>query len=160
MYDLAIIGGGPAGVAAGVYASRKRLKTVFIARDFGGQSTVSEGIENWIGTIKISGADLAKALENHLRAYAGDIVDVKSGEAVESVKKIADGFVVKTDAGQYETKTTLITAGSHRRKLAVPGAERLEHKGITYCASCDGPLFAELDVAVIGGGNAGFETAA
>ena len=86
LYDLSIIGGGPAGVAAGVYASRKRLRTIFIAKDFGGQSIVSEAVENWIGTIRTSGADLAKALENHLRAYAGDIVDVKSGEAVESVK--------------------------------------------------------------------------
>lgn len=160
LYDLAIIGGGPAGVAAGVYASRKRLKTVFIAKEFGGQSSVSEGIENWIGTIKISGADLAKSLEAHLRAYAGDIVDVKAGETVERVTKTADGFSVQTDAGTYVAKTVLVTAGSARRKLSVPGAEALEHKGITYCASCDGPLFADMDVAVIGGGNAGFETAA
>ena len=160
-YDLAIIGGGPAGVSAGVYASRKRLKTVFIARDFGGQSTVSEGIENWIGTVKISGADLAKALEAHLRAYAGDIVDIKAGEIVTSITKTPEGgFLVTTDAGSYTTKTVLVTAGSARRKLTVPGADRLEHKGITYCASCDGPLFADMDVAVIGGGNAGFETAA
>ena len=161
MYDLAIIGGGPAGVAAGVYASRKRLKTVFIAKDFGGQSIVSEGIENWIGTIKISGADLARNLEAHLRAYAGDVVDVKAGETVKSVAKGADGaFVVTTDANEYAARTVLVTAGSARRKLAVPGAERFENKGITYCASCDGPLFAGMDVAVIGGGNAGFETAA
>lgn len=160
LYDLAIIGGGPAGVAAGVYASRKRLKTVFIAKEFGGQSSVSEGIENWIGTIKISGTDLAKSLEAHLRAYAGDIVDVRAGETVERVTKTADGFSVKTDAETYVAKTVLVTAGSARRKLSVPGAEALEHKGITYCASCDGPLFADMDVAVVGGGNAGFETAA
>lgn len=161
MYDLAIIGGGPAGVAAGVYASRKRLRTVFIAKEFGGQSMVSEGIENWIGTVKISGADLAKNLENHLRAYAGNVVDIKAGEAVELIKKDDSGsFAVKTNANEYKAKTVLITAGSVRRKLNVPGAEALEHKGITYCASCDGPLFADTDVAVIGGGNAGFETAA
>lgn len=162
LYDLAIIGGGPAGVAAGVYASRKRLKTVFIVKDFGGQSVVSEGIENWIGTIKISGADLARNLEAHLRAYAGDMVDVKSGEAVVKVtaNKDAGGFAVQTDVAIYTAKTVLVTAGSARRKLAVPGADTLEHKGITYCASCDGPLFAGMDVAVIGGGNAGFETSA
>lgn len=160
LYDLAIIGGGPAGVAAGVYASRKRLKTVFITKDWGGQSTVSEGIENWIGTVKISGIDLAKNLEAHLRAYADDIVDIRAGEMVAEVRKEDEGFVVKTDAGEYSAKTVLVTAGSSRRKLEVPGAEKLEHKGITYCASCDGPLFADLDVAVIGGGNAGFETAA
>lgn len=169
MYDLAIIGGGPAGVAAGVYASRKRLRTVFIAKEFGGQSMVSEGIENWIGTVKISGVDLAKNLENHLRAYAGDVVDIKAGEVVLKIthnpqpttdNNETEGFLVKTDGGEYLAKTVLVTAGSARRKLNVPGAEALEHKGITYCASCDGPLFADTDVAVIGGGNAGFETAA
>ncbi|KKW10206.1 MAG: Alkyl hydroperoxide reductase [Parcubacteria group bacterium GW2011_GWA2_49_9] len=176
-YDLAIIGGGPAGVAAGVYASRKRLKTVFIAREFGGQSTVSDGIENWIGTIKISGADLAKNLEAHLRAYADDILDIKAGETVTSVVKIplskggethADvaGVVSPLEKGvphsdvTYQAKTVLVTAGSARRKLEVKGADALEHKGLTYCASCDGPLFADMDVAVVGGGNAGFESAA
>lgn len=159
-YDLAIIGGGPAGVSAGVYAARKRLKTVFIARDFQSQSTVSEGIENWIGTVKISGAELAKNLENHLKAYASDILDLKIGEICEQVTKIEGGFKVKTNKATYETKTVLVAAGSHRRKLEAPGADKFENKGITYCASCDGPLFAGQDVAVIGGGNAGFETAA
>lgn len=160
MYDLAIIGGGPAGVAAGVYASRKRLKTVFITKDFGGQSSVSEEVQNWIGTTKISGIDLAKALKDHLLAYAGDVVDVKEGETCESITKSKDGFVVTTKKGSYETKTILITTGSHRRKLTVPGAEEFENKGITYCASCDGPLFAEQDVAIVGGGNAAFDSAA
>jgi len=161
LYDLAIIGGGPAGVAAGVYAARKQLKTVFIAKDFGGQSIVSEGVENWIGTIKISGPDLAKNLENHLRAYASKVVDIKAGEMVTKITQVSEGgFLVKTDSGEYRAKTVLVTAGSARRKLMVPGAKALEHKGITYCASCDGPLFAGMDVAVIGGGNAGFETAA
>ncbi|TSC67601.1 MAG: alkyl hydroperoxide reductase, large subunit, partial [Parcubacteria group bacterium Gr01-1014_72] len=161
MYDLAIIGGGPAGVAAGVYASRKRLKTVFITKEWGGQSVVSEGIENWIGTVKISGMELAENLKNHLLAYAADIVEVVEGELVAKVEKSAEGFHITTDGGKsFDAKTVLITAGSHRRKLEVPGATALEHKGITYCASCDGPLFAGKDVAVIGGGNAGFETAA
>lgn len=160
MYDLAIIGGGPAGVAAGVYASRKKLKTVQIATEFGGQSNVSEGIENWIGTIKISGAQLAKDLEAHLMAYAGDIVDVKKGERAENVEKIDGGFKITTDKGAYEAKTVLVTTGSHRRKLDVPGADEFEHKGLTYCATCDGPVFADQDVAVVGGGNAGFESAA
>lgn len=160
MYDLAIIGGGPAGVSAGVYASRKKLKTVFIAEEFGGQSSVSDGIENWIGTVKISGADLAKQLEEHLMAYAGDIVDVKKGERAETVEKIDGGYKIKTGSGEYETKTILVATGSHRRKLDVPGADEFEHKGLTYCATCDGPVFADQDVVVVGGGNAGFESAA
>ena len=160
MYDLAIIGGGPAGVAAGVYASRKRLKTVFITKDWNSQSTVSEGIENWIGTVNIPGADFAKNLEAHLRAYAADIVDIKVGEYCTKLAKVDTGFEVTTDAGSYKAKTVLIATGSHRRKLEVPGAAQFEHKGITYCASCDGPVFADQDVAVIGGGNAAFESAA
>lgn len=160
MYDLAIIGGGPAGVAAGVYASRKRLKTVFITKDFQGQSSVSEGVENWIGDIKIPGTELSKKLENHLKAYAGNIVDIKEGELCESVSKDGAAFGVKTNKGEYKAKTVLITTGSYRRKLEAKGAEEFDNKGLTYCATCDGPLFADQDVVVIGGGNAAFESAA
>jgi thioredoxin reductase len=236
IYDLAIIGGGPAGVAAGVYAARKRLNTLFVTKDWNGQSSVSEGVENWIGEVKISGLDLSKKLENHLKAYAGDILDIKEGEWVKEVEsrksrveserqnekvknsnnaltqntssaatqisnmsnaaahegnlsrrvseerdekvyrseKAAESnsvvvseadqkgtsFIITTDKGSYEAKTILVTTGSSRRKLDVPSADRLEHKGLTYCASCDGPLFAGQDVAVVGGGNAGFESAA
>jgi alkyl hydroperoxide reductase subunit F len=160
-YDLAIIGGGPAGAAAAVYASRKRLKTVLIAESFGGQSIVSEGIENWIGTVKISGNDLAKNLEAHARAYAGDIVDIKTGDRVSSLSKDDSGmFTVSTSKESFSAKAVLIASGSSRRQLPVPGADKFEHKGVTYCASCDGPIFADQDVAVIGGGNAGFESAA
>lgn len=159
MYDLAIIGGGPAGVAAGVYASRKRLKTVFITKNWDSQSTVSEGIENWIGTVKIPGSEFAKSLENHLRAYSADIVDIKTGEYCKNIAKIDGGFEISTESEKFKAKTVLIATGSSRRKLTIPGADIFEHKGITYCASCDGPVFAGQDVAVIGGGNAAFESA-
>jgi alkyl hydroperoxide reductase subunit F len=159
IYDLAIIGGGPAGVAAGVYAARKQLKTIFITKNWESQSTVSEGIENWIGTIKIPGAKFAKDLEAHLRAYAGNVVDIKVGEGADKVEKTANGFKVTTGKGSYEAKTVLVATGSMRKKLEVPGADKFEHKGLTYCASCDGPLFSGTDVVVIGGGNAGFESA-
>lgn len=162
MYDLAIIGGGPAGVSAGVYAARKRLKTIFITESFGGQSVDSVGIENWIGTKKISGPDFAKLLEDHLRSAANDSVEIKTGEKVVKVSKLEVGkFEVETESGKsFQTKTILITTGSTRRKLDIPGAKEFENKGISYCASCDGPLFAGRDVAIIGGGNAGFESAA
>lgn len=160
MYDLVIIGGGPAGVSAGVYAARKRLKTLFITESFGGQSTDSMGIENWIGTKVISGPELAKSLEDHLRAYADGSVEIKTGLRVSKVEKTPEGFSVYVGEEKHATKTILIASGSSRRKLLVPGAEEFENKGITYCASCDGPLFSDQDVAVIGGGNAGFETAA
>lgn len=161
MYDLAIVGGGPAGVAAGVYAARKQLKTVFIAEVIGGQSTDSVGIENWIGTPKIVGLDLAKALEAHLRTYAGHVVDIKLGERAMKAEKTASGtFTITTSKGVYEAKALLVATGGSRRKLEVPGAIEFENKGLTYCASCDGPLFAGQDTVVIGGGNAGFESAA
>ncbi len=158
-YDLIIIGGGPAGVAAGVYAARKKLKTLLITPEFGGQSIVSDGIENWIGTVKIPGHDLAKNLRDHLLAYAGESVTVKEGEFVQDIQK-QDLFTVTTDTGSYESKTVLIATGSTRRKLEVPGAAEFDNKGLTYCASCDGPLFSGQDVVVIGGGNAAFESAA
>lgn len=159
IYDLTIIGGGPAGVSAGVYAARKELKTLFITKDWNSQSTVSEGIENWIGTVKISGIDFAKSLENHLKAYAGNSVDIHEGEVCDKIEKNENGFKITTSKGQYESKTVLITTGSFRRKLEIKGADTFEHKGLTYCASCDGPVFTGQDVVVIGGGNAAFESA-
>lgn len=160
MQDLIIIGGGPAGVSAGVYASRKKLKTTVIAKDFGGQSIVSDSIENWIGDISIPGPELAKKMEAHLMAYAGEDVKVVKGEYGQKVEKIDGGFKVTTDKNSYEAKAVLIATGSHRRKLESENADIFEHKGITYCASCDGPMFTGKDVVVVGGGNAGFETAA
>lgn len=160
MFDLAIIGGGPAGVAAGVYAARKRLKTVFITESFGGQSIESSGIENWIGTKNIPGPDFGKALEEHLRSYAGNSVEIKVGERVTNISKSDGNFKIEAAGNTYTARAVLITTGSTRRKLEIPGAREFENKGITYCASCDGPLFAGQDVAVIGGGNAAFETAA
>jgi len=161
MFDLIIIGGGPAGVSAGVYAARKRLKTILITETFGGQSTESVGIENWIGVKNISGADFGKLLEDHLRSASSGSVEIKTGELVEKVTKIDGGFEVKTNqGGTYTSRTVLVATGSTRRKLDIVGAKEFENKGISYCASCDGPLFADQDVVVIGGGNAGFESAA
>jgi alkyl hydroperoxide reductase subunit F len=165
MYDLIIIGAGPAGTAAGVYAARKKLKTLLITKEFGGQSVVSETIYNWIGSPEISGAKLAKDFEDHLRYYEdNETLTLKDGLLVDSITKNEGGdvsFTVTDSEGTtYETKTVLVVSGSSRRQLKAQGADRLEHKGLTYCASCDGPLFTDMDVAVIGGGNAGFESAA
>jgi len=160
-YDLIIIGGGPAGTAAAVYAARKRLKTLLIIAEWGGQSVVSEQIFNWVGTPSISGSDLAQNFKAHVLANVGESLEVKEGEKVTDVVRQNTIFKVKTESGQeFETKTILIASGSGRRKLEAINADRLEHKGLTYCASCDGPLFADMDVAVVGGGNAAFESAA
>ncbi len=161
MYDLIIIGAGPAGVSAGVYASRKQLKTLLVTKEWGGQSIVSPDIHNWIGTISISGNDLAKSLENHLKAYAGEWVSIIDNRLVTKVSKIEGGFSVTLDNGEvHESRAVFVGTGSVRRKLTVPGADTYDNKGLTYCATCDGPLFSGQDVVVIGGGNAGFETAA
>ncbi len=160
-YDLIIIGGGPAGTAAAVYASRKRLKTLLIVAEWGGQSIVSEQVYNWIGTVSLSGTELAENFKKHVMANQGESLEVKEGEKVKNISKNGELFSVKTESDlEFSTKTILISSGSGRRKLEAKNADKLEHKGLTYCASCDGPLFADQDVAVIGGGNAGFETAA
>lgn len=159
MYDLIIVGGGPAGASAAVYAARKRLKTLVLTKEWGGQSTVSPEIQNWIGTPAISGSDLAKSLEAHVRAYASDVVEMKN-EGALSLEAQGDTISVTTKNSSYRSKTLLVASGSSRRKLEAKNADVFEHKGLTYCASCDGPLFSGQDVVVVGGGNAGFETAA
>ncbi len=160
IYDLIIIGGGPAGTAAAVYAARKRLKTLLVAGEFGGQSNVSEDIQNWIGTPHIKGGDFAVALKKHMEEYRGEFLDIREGVWVTGIEKKDNTFVVKADSDNLETRSVLITTGGSRRKLEATGAAEFENKGITYCASCDGPLFADQDVVVVGGGNAAFETAA
>ncbi len=161
MYDLIIIGGGPAGVAAAVYAARKKISTLLVAKEFGGQSTVSENIENWIGTPSISGADLADSLKKHAFVYKDKSLVIREGNTVTAIERKGSDFSVTLDDGKVETtKSIFIASGSNRRKLEAIGADAFENKGITYCASCDGPLFADQDVVVIGGGNAAFETVA
>lgn len=160
-YDTLIIGGGPAGCAAAVYAARKQLHTVLVTPEFGGQSVVSEDIQNWIGTPHISGNDLAKSLKAHVEEYKGEYVTVMEGPTVTGLIKKDIGFEATLSTGEIiSTKSVLVTAGSSRRKLDAIGADRLEHKGLTYCASCDGPVFGGMDVVVIGGGNAAFESVA
>lgn len=164
MFDLAIIGGGPAGVSAGVYAARKQLTTAFITDEWGGQSTVSDDIQNWIGTPHISGKQLAENLEAHLKEYAGSVVTLFPRTRATRIAKNGDTFIITKKSGDHEdtitARTILLAVGSHRRKLPAQGADTFEHKGLTYCASCDGPLFTGRDVVVVGGGNAAFESAA
>ena len=160
MYDLIIIGGGPGGVAAGVYAARKKLSTLLITDMFGGQSAVSQDIQNFIGIPSISGYELAVALERHLRAQEDVAIEV--GDRVRAVTELPVGsparFKVMTEAGkEFEAKTLLLTAGSVRRKLGVPGEKELDGHGVAYCATCDAPLFRGKKVALVGGGNSALE---
>jgi len=162
MYELVIIGGGPAAVAAGVYAARKQIKTLLITETFGGQSIVSNDIQNWIGTKNISGLELAQNLEAHLRAQEG--IEVMDGELVSKIEKVGEApkghFKIETKSGKsFEAKTILATSGSRRRRLSIPGEDKYDGKGVVFCSTCDAPLFKNKTVAIVGGGNAGLEAA-
>jgi len=154
VYDLIIIGAGPAGITASVYAARKRMNFLVIAGDIGGQTAWSGDIENYTGYQFISGLDLTAKFQEHMQKYG---VGVKEDELVVELSGQNETIVLKTDKGRYETKTAIIASGKKSRELSVPGEKEFKNKGITYCATCDGPLFAGKDVAVIGGGNAGLE---
>lgn len=157
MYDTIIIGGGPAAVSAGVYAARKQIKTAFIAETIGGQSVVSDGIENWIGEVNIPGVMLAKKLKDHIENYKEEI-DIKFPARVSKVKKNEDGtFSVYVGEEKLQTKTVVMCTGGRHRHLGVPGEEEFNGKGVAYCATCDAPFFKDKDVAVVGGGNSGLE---
>lgn len=155
LYDVVIIGGGPAGAAAGVYAARKKLKTLLITESFGGQSLVSDDIQNWIGDVSISGFDLAKKFETHLKAQ--EDIEIKKGEQAEKVERVDGGFRLTTKKGAYETKTIFLAAGSRRRRIDIPGEKEFEGKGVFYCSICDAPVMKGKKAAVIGGGNSGLE---
>lgn len=158
MYELIIIGGGPAGIAAGVYAGRKKIKTLLITDNFGGQSIVSAGIENWIGEKNISGIDLAKKLEEHLKYFRD--VEILENDLVIKVEKIEEGFHIYTKNNkEFQTKYLLIASGSRRKKLNVPGEKDFESRGVFYCSICDAPLMKDKIATVIGGGNSGLEAA-
>ncbi len=159
-YELAIIGGGPAGAAAAIYAARKRLKTIVVTAEWGGQSSVSTDIQNWIGTPSLSGAELAENLRKHVEAHVGEWLTIVAPAYAESLTPHDDSVeIVLRDKKVFKAKAVLVTTGANRRTLEVPGAAQYDQKGLTYCASCDGPMFADKDGAVIGGGNAAFETA-
>ncbi len=156
MLDLIIVGGGPGAVGAGVYAARKKIKTLLITDSFGGQSLVSADIQNWIGDKSITGLELAQKLEEHLRAQ--EDIEISDNDRVNLVEKILGGFKVGTQKGKfYETRTLLIASGSRRKRLGVLGEDKLDGKGVAYCSICDAPLFKNKIVAVVGGGNAGLE---
>lgn len=156
IYDIVIIGAGPAGITAGVYAARKKMKTVVITEDIGGQAAWSGDIENYTGYQFITGPDLAAKFEEHIRKYD---VTVKENEIAIAFAKKDKIIEVKTNKGIYEAKTAIIASGKRSRELKVPGEKEYKNKGLTYCATCDGPLFSSKDVVVIGGGNSALDAA-
>ena len=155
-YDLIIIGAGPAGITASVYAARKKMNLLVIASDIGGQTALTSDIENYTGYQFISGPDLAAKFEEHMKKYD---IELKEGEKVTGLEKKESLVLVKTVKGSYEAKMAIVASGKRSRELGVPGEKEFKNKGLTYCATCDGPLFSGKDVAVIGGGNSALDAA-
>lgn len=160
MYDLIIIGGGPAGITAGVYAARKRLKTLILTQDIGGQMAWSSDVENYPGFSMISGADLVEKFENHIEQFR-DVLELRlTNKGVTEVDKNKTYFSVKTGEGSSEHSRSVIIAGGRIPKsLGIKGEKEYLNKGVSYCAWCDGPIFKNKDIAIIGGGNSALDTA-
>ena len=156
MYDLIIIGAGPAGITAAVYAARKRLNVLVVTKDIGGQAAWSGDIENYTGYQFITGPDLAAKFEEHMRKFN---IRLKEGESAVDIQRVENRIVVKTDKATYTAKAAVVASGKSSRELNVPGEKEFKNRGVTYCATCDGPLFAGKDVAVIGGGNSALDAA-
>ncbi len=157
VYDLVIIGAGPAGMTAAVYAARQKAKTLLLAKDVGGQLNWTLGIENYMGYQFIEGIELIRKFEEQVRKFP---IDIKIGRAIESIIRVRDGFEIgDVDGTKYLGRTAIICSGKRPKMLNVPGEEMLRGRGLTYCEVCDGPLFQDMDVAVIGGGNSALEAA-
>lgn len=155
MKDLIIIGAGPAGITAAVYAARKQLDFSVITKDIGGQTAWSGEIENYTGYQFITGPDLAQKFRRHLEQHK---FDLREGQGAVKVAKEASGFRVETTKGEtLSARTLIIASGKKPRPLNVPGETEFKNRGVTYCATCDGPLFAGKEVAVIGGGNSALD---
>ena len=155
MYDLVIVGAGPAGMTSAIYSARQKLKTLIISKDFGGQmAQKAVEIENYPGFEKITGFDLISKMESQVKN-----VDVVREKVIE-VKKENDIFFLKTEGDKvFQSKVVIIAIGAEPRRLNVLGEANYLGRGVSYCSTCDGPLFKNKEVAIIGGGDAGFETA-
>jgi alkyl hydroperoxide reductase subunit F len=155
MYDLMIIGGGPAGLAAGVYAARKRLNTLLVSGDIGGQVNWTLGIENYLGYQFIEGPELIDKFQNQVSQFP---IDQKIGDKVSRLEKVGGGFEAAVESGgRYQAKVVIFATGKRPRMLGVPGETEFTGRGVTYCAICDGPIFSGQRVAVVGGGNSALE---
>lgn len=156
MHDLIIIGGGPAGMTAAVYAARKKMDLLLITKDLGGQLMWTRDIENYMGYQYITGPELIGKFEEHLKRFPVDI----RYEEVTGLAREGDGsFLVTCSDNIYSAKTVIIASGKRPRRLRVPGEEEFTGRGVGYCATCDGPLYAGKEVAVVGGGNSGVQAA-
>jgi len=156
MYDLIIVGAGPAGITAAIYAARKRMNLLVITRDLGGQAALSGDVENYTGYQYITGFELTEKFLEHMKKFN---IELREAEEVRKVEIIENGFRVLTDMAPYEAKTIILASGARPRTLNIPGEAQFKNQGVTYCATCDAPLFLGRDVAVIGGGNSALDAA-
>lgn len=156
MHDLIIIGAGPAGITAAIYAARKKIDLLVVTKDIGGQAAISGDVENYTGYQFITGPELADKFEEHMRKFN---ISLRENEFVKELKKTGNSIQVATDKGKYEAKSAIVSSGKSSRELNVPGEKEFKNKGLTYCATCDAPLFSGKDVAVIGGGNSALDAA-
>ena len=158
IYDAIIVGGGPAGLAAAIYLARQKVTFALIAPMIGGQTLWSSDVENYLGFHLLDGSALVAKFKEHLKDYV-DAFDLKEGESAEKVERMPSGFRVKTDNGSYEARSLLVATGEKHRELGIPGEKAFYGRGVTYCATCDAPLFRDKDVAVVGGGNSAMDAA-
>ncbi|MGE0861184.1 MAG: alkyl hydroperoxide reductase subunit F [Gammaproteobacteria bacterium] len=159
-FDVLIIGGGPAGAAAAVYAARKGIRTGIVAERFGGQTMDTLGIENYISVLETEGPKFAAALEAHVRHYGVDVMSLQRVEKLEPAATPGDfARVHLTNGAVLEARSVIVATGARWRNINVPGEQEYKTRGVAYCPHCDGPLFKGKDVAVIGGGNSGVEAA-
>jgi alkyl hydroperoxide reductase subunit F len=157
MYKLIILGAGPAGMTASVYAARKRIDALLLSKDLGGQPLQTVGVENYMGYQYVEGPELMQKFEEQVKQFP---LEQKIGQGVAALSRLDAGFEVRTDDGEsYQAKAVIIATGKRPRPLNVPGEERLRGRGVTYCAICDGPIFAGQRVVVVGGGNSALEAA-
>ena len=157
LYDVTVIGSGPAAVSAAIYAARKGLNVAMVGVKIGGQVLDTNEIENIIGTVLTTGAKFAETLEKHLKEHE---IAFKEGHLVKEIKEDRKDKILITDDGKsYKTKTVIVATGAKPRSLNIPGEAEYVGKGVHYCSTCDGPFYKGLDVAVIGGGNSGVEAA-
>ncbi|MCX6739924.1 MAG: thioredoxin-disulfide reductase [Candidatus Parcubacteria bacterium] len=156
IYDLIIIGGGPAGLTAGIYASRRNLKNLIITKDIGGQASTTNHVENYPGYDKVGGFELMQKFQKQAENFGSQF----KYEEVEHISKENDQYKIKTFSGnEYQALALILTFGKTPSNLNVPGEKEFTGKGVAYCATCDGPLYKNKTVAVVGGGNAALESA-
>ncbi len=156
MYDLIIVGGGPAGISASIYAARKKMNFLLVSRDIGGQVLTSGNIENYLGFSEVDGVQLVERMIEHMNRFK----IAPLSDEVTAIEKMGKGFRLRTLSGKIlEARTVLLCTGSEHRKLGVPGEKEFTGFGVSYCYTCDAPFYRDRSVVVVGGGNAGFEAA-